>query len=78
MVGVIYSGHRQEIDRRHVCLRSQGHLHYLRFWWELVKASMEASIAFMKASTTSTVASIASMAALMEAMEASMEEWKLP
>ena len=43
-----------------------GHLHYLHFWWKLVKASMEASVEDMEASTTSTEASIASMEAFME------------
>ena len=49
-----------------------GHLHYLYFWWELVKASMEASVEYMEAATTSTEAFIASMEAFMEAMEASV------
>ena len=44
--------------------RLTGHLHYLQFWWKVVKASVEASIASMEAS--------------MKTMEASMEARKLP
>ena len=56
----------------------KGHLHYLHFWWKLVKPSMEASVKDMEASTTSTEASIASMEAFMDDMEAYMEAWNLP
>ena len=44
-----------------------GHLHYLHFWWKLVKPFM-----------TSAEASIAFIEAFMEVVEASMEAWKIP
>ena len=51
----------------------RGHLHYLHFWWKLVKASVDASIAAIEASTNSTEAFIASMKAFVETLEASVE-----